>query len=188
VEPYTQVTATTITGLSMPAVTYDLPFPVTTFSPGSPIIGVSHVVYTGQTTLGIVAQQPGGLPVTVDCTWLFGPDPAFFNGEASLGSGVYYLGFPDTNLFGYYSYVTPSIFYHYEMGYEGFVAGSASDIYLYDFTSGHWWYTSNTLFPYVYDFSLSSWLYYFPATNNPGHYTSNPRYFSNLTTGKIITM
>ena len=56
----------------------------------------------------------------------------------------------------------PSIFYHYDMGFEGFVPGSAADIYLYDFTSNHWWYTSNTLFPYLYDFTLNNWLYYIP--------------------------
>lgn len=30
--------------------------------------------------------------------------PAFFSGEVSLGSGVYYLQFPDNDLFGYYNY------------------------------------------------------------------------------------
>jgi hypothetical protein len=114
--------------------------------------------------------------------------PRFFAGEVTLGSGVYYLQFPDNNLFGYYNFPASSILYHYDMGYDAFVPGSASDIYLYDFTGGHWWYTSNTLFPYLYDFTLNTWVYYFPNTTNPGHYTSNPRYFSNLTTGKIFTM
>ena len=113
---------------------------------------------------------------------------AFFIGQVSLGSGVEYLQFPDGIVFGYYTFVASTIFYHYDMGYEAFVPGSASDVYLYDFTSSHWWYTSNTLFPYLYDFTLNSWLYYFPNTTNPGRYTSDPRYFSNLTTGKIITM
>ena len=60
--------------------------------------------------------------------------------------------------------------------------------YLYDFASEHWLYTSPSLFPYLYDFTLNAWLYYFPNAKDPGHYTTNPRYFSNLTTGKIITM
>ena len=47
---------------------------------------------------------------------------------------------------------------------------------------------STTLFPYLYDFTLNDWLYYFPDTKNPGHYTTNPRFFSNLTTGKIFSM
>jgi hypothetical protein len=114
--------------------------------------------------------------------------PAFFTGEASLGSGVYYLQFQDKTVFGYYNYVASSIFYHYDLGYEAFIPGSASDLYLYDFTSSHWWYTSSTLFPYFYDFTLNTWIYYFPNTTDPGHYTSDPRYFSNLTTGKTFTM
>ncbi len=114
--------------------------------------------------------------------------PRFFAGQVSLGSGVEYLQFPDTDVFGYYTFVAGTIFYHYEMGYEAFVPGSASDIYLYDFSSGHWWYTSSSLFPYLYDFTLNSWIYYFPNTQSPGHYTTNPRYFSNLTSGQIFKM
>jgi virginiamycin B lyase len=113
---------------------------------------------------------------------------AFFTGQISLGSGVEYLQFPDGTLFGYYTFVASTIFYHYDMGYEAFVPGSASDVYLYDFASGHWWYTSSTLFPDLYDFTLKSWLYYFPDTKNAGHYTTGPRYFVNLTTGQIFTM
>jgi hypothetical protein len=113
---------------------------------------------------------------------------AFFTGEVSLGSGVEYLQFPNSIAFGYYTFVAGTIFYHYDMGYEAFVPGSASDVYLYDFTSGHWWYSSSSLFPYLYDFTMKNWIYYFPNTTSPGHYTTSPRYFSNLTTGQIFTM
>lgn len=114
----------------------------------------------------------------------------FFGGEISLGGGVYYLQFPNNNLFGYYSFIISPLFkfYHFDMGFEAFVPGPAADGYLYDFTSRHWFYTSTTLFPYLYDFTLNTWIYYFPDTKNPGHYTTNPRYFSNLTTGTIFTM
>jgi hypothetical protein len=113
---------------------------------------------------------------------------AFFTGQVPVGSGVDYLQFPDSNPFGYYNFVSNSIFYHYDMGYEAFIPGSAADTYLYDFATGHWLYTSSTLFPYLYDFTLKTWIYYFPDTKNPGHYTTNPRYFSNLTSGQIFTM
>ncbi len=112
----------------------------------------------------------------------------FFTGEVWLGSGVYYLQFPNGNLFGYYNLANFPIFYHFDMGYEAFIDGGNGAGYVFDFTTGHWFYTSSSLFPYLYDFTLSNWLYYLPATNNPGHYTTNPRYFSNLGTGKIITM
>ncbi len=114
-------------------------------------------------------------------------DPVFST-EVPLGGGVYYMAFPDQIVFGYYTFVAGNVFYHYDMGYEAFVPGSSADVYLYDFTSGHWWYTSSTLFPYLYDFTLNTWIYYFPNTTSPGHYTTNPRYFSNLTSGQIITM
>ena len=102
---------------------------------------------------------------------------------------MYYLQFPDGNSFGYYNFPSSSILYHYDMGFEAFVPGiGTADIYLYDFTAGHWFYTSAALFPYLFDFTLNTWIYYFPDPKNAGHYTTNPRYFSNLTTQQIFTM
>jgi len=64
-----------------------------------------------------------------------------------------------------------------------------SGIFFYDFASNHFFYTSPTFpFPYLYDFSLNTVLYYFPDPNRPGRYTTNPRYFYNFATGQIITM
>ncbi len=114
--------------------------------------------------------------------------PPFFTGEASLGNGAYYLQFPDGNLFGYYDYLISPWIYHFDLGFEYVIDGGNGSAYLYDFASSHWWYTSTSLFPYIYDFTLKTYVYYFPNTTSPGHYSSNPRYFSNLTTGKVITM
>jgi hypothetical protein len=118
------------------------------------------------------------------------PHPAFFAGEVNLGGGVYYLQFQNANLFGYYNYHFFPVLYHYDLGFESFVdAGDGmAGAYLYDFASTHWFYTNPSLFPNLYDFTLHNWLYYLPDTKNPGHYTTNPRYFSNLGTGMIITM
>jgi hypothetical protein len=116
------------------------------------------------------------------------PPAAFFSGEDALGSGVYYLQFPNGNVFGYYNFQFYPILYHYDLGFEAFVDGGSGSAYLYDFTSGHWWYTSSSLFPTLYDFTLSTFIFYLPDTKNPGHYTTNPRSFANLTTGKIFTM
>jgi hypothetical protein len=123
------------------------------------------------------------------------PASSFFSAEESLGGGVYYLQFTDGKPFGYYAFLQGSAgaanawLYHFDLGYEYATAGSASGgIYLYDLASGHWWYSSSTVFPYLYDFTLNAWLYYFPNATSPGHYTANPRYFSNLTTGAIFTM
>jgi Predicted solute binding protein len=118
--------------------------------------------------------------------------PAFFSGEVSLGNGVYYLQFPNGTPFGYYAYLTdPRFIYHFDMGYEyWFDANDGhSGIFFYDFMSNHFFYTSPSFpFPYLYDFSLNTVLYYYPDPNRPGHYTTNPRYFYNFATGQIITM
>ncbi len=173
---------------------------VTLTNAAGTVLGSLTDLAIGTDALYLVLAQFEGTPVTsgVDtAVWqqasvtppaATSSHPAFFTGEDSLGEGVYYLKVPDGIPFGYYNYVASDIFYHYEMGYEAFIPGTASDVYLYDFTTRHWWYTSSTLFPYLYDFTLTDWLYYFPNTAIPGHYTSNPRYFSNLTTGKIISM
>jgi uncharacterized protein (TIGR03437 family) len=115
---------------------------------------------------------------------------AFFTGQQNLGSGVYYLQFPNANLFGFYTYTSSTSFYHYDMGFEAFIPSNdaQSGIYLYDFTSSHWFYTTPSVFPSLYDYTLTAWIYYFPSTTNSGHYTSNPRYFVNLATKTIFTM
>ena len=117
--------------------------------------------------------------------------PAFFSGEANLGS-AYYLAFRNGNVFGYYSFLSdPHYIFHFDMGYEYvFDAHDGQDgVYLYDFASSTFFYTSPTFpFPYLYDFSLNSVLYYYPDPNNPGRYNTNgTRYFYNFATGQIIT-
>jgi hypothetical protein len=91
-------------------------------------------------------------------------------------------------LFGYYGYLSNTIIYHVDMGYEGIMDAPPGAAYMYDFLSGHWFFTSSTLFPDLYDFTLGEWLYYFPNTKNPGHYAANPRYFGILGTSAIFTM
>ena len=116
--------------------------------------------------------------------------PAFFSNEVSLGNGVFYEQFPNKNVFGFFSYTAGSIVYHYDMGYEGVVQANdaANGVYLYDFASGHWFYTNSVSFPSLYDFTLKTWIYYLPSTTNTDHYTTNPRSFVNLTTNQTFTM
>ena len=121
------------------------------------------------------------------------PTPAFFNGEVALSNGVYYLSFAGSgNPFGYYSYLTdPHYLYHFDLGYEYVfdAQDGQAGVYLYDFKSGSFFYTNPSFpFPYLYDFSLNTTLYYYPDPNNPGRYNTNGvRYFYNFATGKIIT-
>jgi hypothetical protein len=120
------------------------------------------------------------------------PTPAFFTGQIPLGNGIYYLQFTNGNIFGYYSYLAdPRWIFHFDMGYEYWFDANDGQrgIFFYDFMSGHFFYTSPSFpFPYLYDFSLSTLLYYYPDPNNPGRYTTNPRYFYDFATGQIITM
>ncbi len=123
---------------------------------------------------------------------LEGVPSAFLAGDVPLNNGVYYLGFPDGNYFGYYSYLSdPRYLYHFDLGYEYvFDANdSKSGVYLYDFKSKGFFYTSPSFpFPYLYDFSLNTTLYYYPDPDNAGHYNTNgTRYFYDFATGKIIT-
>ncbi len=94
----------------------------------------------------------------------------FFSGEGAVMTNpfFYYLQFPDSNSFGYYGYLSSSILYHVDLGYEAFIPSTADSIYFYDFASGHWWYSSASLFPNLYDFTLGTWIYYIPDKKNLG--------------------
>ena len=116
--------------------------------------------------------------------------PAFFAGEAALNNGVYYLALPNGNPFGYYSYLPDSNYiYHFDLGYEYLFDANDGNggIYLYDFTSSHWWYTGRTYpFPYVYDFTLNALLYIYADPNDPQHYQRVPRYFYEFGSNQIV--
>jgi hypothetical protein len=116
------------------------------------------------------------------------PPIAFFSGQ-ELTNGEEWLEFPDGNPFGYYSYLGQGWINHADLGYEYYIDAQDGNegVYLFDFDSDGFWYTSPGLFPYLFDFSLNAWLYYYPDTSNPGHYTSNPRTFFNYTTSQVVT-
>jgi Immunoglobulin domain len=109
----------------------------------------------------------------------------FFDAEAPLGGGWYWLQDTTSHIFGYYTYSFPYI-YHLDMGWEYFIdAGNANDGgYFYDFTDDAFFYTEPDLFPSIYDFKASAWLYYDPVAGSPGRYTSSPRWFYNFSTGQ----
>lgn len=117
---------------------------------------------------------------------------SFFAGEAALSNGVYYLQFASGNPFGYYSYLSdPHYIYHFDLGFEYVfdAADGKNGVYLYDFKSNTFFYTSPAFpFPYMYDFTLNSAVYYYPDPSNAGHYNTNGiRYFYVFNTGTIIS-
>lgn len=108
----------------------------------------------------------------------------FFIGETALGNNWYYLAPGTDNVFGYFSLMDFPYVFHQDMGWEYFIeAGDAQHGgYFYDFTDDVFFYTQPALFPYIYDFKANAWMYYSPLEGSPGRYTSNPRWFYNLTT------
>ena len=151
----------------------------------------------GAHAMSVISTDVGSLssvsaPVYVTAEQSATQSAAFFTGEVALGNGVDYLAFPGGNFFGYYSFLAnPAYLYHFDLGFEYVfdAADGKSGVYFYDFASGTFFYTSPTFpFPYLYDFSLNSVLYYYPDPNNAGHYnTDGVRYFYDFNTGTIIT-
>ena len=62
-------------------------------------------------------------------------------------------------------------------------------MYFYDFKSNGFFYTSPTFpFPYLYDFSLSSVVYYYPDPAHANQYnTDSYRFFYVFSTGETIS-
>jgi hypothetical protein len=113
----------------------------------------------------------------------------FFQGEQAMGNGLEWLSLPNNSAFGYYALIGFPWIYHFDMGYEYFFNANdgQNGAIIYDFSSKSFWYTSPGLFPFMYDFSLKSWVYYFPDSTRSGHYTSNPRLFYDFNTKKVIS-
>ena len=113
----------------------------------------------------------------------------FFSGASALGSENDYLTFSDGKVFGYYNAAFAPYLYHYDAGFSYFIdsGDNTGNAYLYDFNSSAFWFTGSAYWPYVYDFTLGSWLYYFPNSSDATHYTTNPRYFYDFNTSSIIT-
>ena len=132
----------------------------------------------------------GGGSVTASATdsTAITPGMAFFAGSVNGGGGTLYLQFPNGNIFGYYAFLSSNWMFHVDLGYVYVIPGNGPEVYLWDLSSGEWWYTNAGSFPYLYDFTRNAWIYYFPDTNKTGHYTTNPRWFVNMTTGVIFTM
>ena len=188
----------------------------TTVYPGVPSVffrvtpqGVLTPLYASATTIGgepdyssgfiqgsdgnFYVSDPGGLDTQGSVFRLaVVSHPAFFTGQAPLTDGVDYLSFPNGNYFGYYAFLSdPDYLYHFDLGYEYLFDANDGQggLYLYDFASRTFFYTSPTFpFPYLYDFSLNTVLYYYPDPNDAGHYnTDGVRYFYDFSTGKIIS-
>lgn len=105
--------------------------------------------------------------------------PFFAKQQLVPNSTVYWLQFDNGQYFGYYSFLGGTWIYHFDLGYLNYTDANDGQggIYFFDQATQHWWFTSPSQFPYLYDFTLSAWLWYDPDSNRTGHYTTNPRWF-----------
>lgn len=154
---------------------------MTTGTIGSFGSSVTDISMTGLNEANPTALSADGISFTVNSV------PSFFGGSTYVGEGLLCLAFPDSNLFGYYGFLSGAWIYHADLGYEYFTE-SGQQVYFCDQASGHWWYISTSLFPYLYDFTLNAWVDYLLDPSRPGHYTTNPRLFTNMTTGLTLSM
>ena len=110
------------------------------------------------------------------------PGSAFFNGQQCNGSGLCTLTFPSPNstIFGPYTYEQNLWILHADMGWEYYEDAGSGEIYFWDSSTGTWFFTAASEFPYLQVISgplSGATLWYYPDPSNPGNYTSNPRYF-----------
>jgi len=105
--------------------------------------------------------------------------PAMVAGSDAFGGTVTANNLKYSSWFGYYLYGSYPLVYEYNLGYED-VFPSGGGVYLYDYTSGHFWYTQSSYFPFVYDFTLNAFLYYYQA-NTP------KRHFYDFGTNQVIS-
>ncbi len=104
-------------------------------------------------------------------------------GTLSNGDPVYYLSYFNTYTYPASEGTTPTNLYKFNFGFLYFFNPGGGDLssneaYFYDFTTGDFFYTSESLYPYFYSFNLSSFLYYFEG--------SSPREFYEYKTSSFI--
>ncbi len=159
------------------------------------VVATSVEITTGNVALAAGAADGNGNTNDVvamdDFLYSEPVHPPFFNGEVALSNNVFFLQFPGTgNLFGFYTYEFFPFLFHFDLGFVYFIdaRNSQNGVFLYDFQSDTFWYTSPSYpFPYLFDFRLNSVIYYFRDPTDPNRYSRNPRYFFNFGTNQVIT-
>jgi hypothetical protein len=153
-------------------------------------------VLTGSVTVSVLnsllncpAAQVSGTPAlcTVTIPYTLDVHPSFFQGETSVGGGFYSL--PG---FGTYAYFpSQTAIYHLTLGIESFfsVTDANKGLYMTDQATQQIWYTTPTVFPYIYDFGtqavpLQEWMQY----SGVGSATIGTRVFTNTFTYNPATM
>src|ERR1700722_13801248 len=150
----------------------------------------------------------GQVATVSDPTQTLPAPPHFFDGATPVAgsTNVFFLKFPNGNVFGYYTYryvdqAGNSQIGHFDMGEVFFYPNATqSSAAIYDFNSRHQMLTSSN-FPLLYDLDLTDTISFGPFTlnlpgiisyladpNNANRYTMNPRLFRKLFSGTIFAM
>jgi hypothetical protein len=133
-------------------------------------------------TVGSLVVCSVTVPFTLDV------HDAFFQGETSVGGGFYNL--PNTLTttgFGTYAYfANQTSIFHTTLGILSVFpyTDATRGVYLTDQATGDIWYTSPTLFPYIYDFTAGEWLQY----SGTGGAAKGTRVFTNTWTFNTTSM
>jgi hypothetical protein len=85
--------------------------------------------------------------------------PVGLNDSIPLGDSWY-----ESSWYGCF-YTDPTIFgdwiWHLSHGWQYIFSASDTDIYIFENATGDWWYVNATWYPYLYNYSTSSWLFYY---------------------------
>ena len=114
------------------------------------------------------------------------PAAPFFNSQSYVSNSVESLQFAGGVNFGYYSTSNFPWVYHQDLGLVYYTAANdgKGGVYLKDSATATTWYTNPNVWPQLYDGVLKAWIYYYPDTTRPGHYTGNPRTFRHIASGR----
>ena len=132
------------------------------------------------------AIPPGSTQNTAPSTYVL---PPFFAGQQAQGSGVYSLTLADGQHFANYTFYTNANYINdFDLGmeYTDDAADGQSGVYLYDLTSAHTFYTNPSLYPYLYDYSLGTFLYFFSNNNTTAPIGTLKRTFYDFNTQQYL--
>lgn len=92
---------------------------------------------------------------------------AIFYGVSDLGGGWQWSPW-----YGYIKELTfvragASWFNHSEHGIQYITGDESTGIWMYDYSTTHWWYTKKNLYPYFYSSYSKRWFWYQRGSKNP---------------------
>lgn len=97
------------------------------------------------------------------------PPPEYediFSGGADAGGGWH-----ESSWFGFYNVNFDPWIFHLEHGWTFVEASSTPDsMFLFDLSSGAWYFTGQALYPNLFSFGRNAWVFYFAGTSNPRNY------------------